>query len=197
MRHNQNARRGSRGRSGGGGHHHSGGNTHSSHHNNNPGRRVNPRVQVFDSNGPEVRIRGTAYQINEKYVTLARDATAAGDRVLGESYLQHAEHYQRFINEMSEEFGQQPFNNPQGQQQQQPHVSHFPQTEELQNGAPAVSQPDGEANGHDANGSAIPASAEEQQQPRQERRHQRHGGNQRSNVGAAAVATPADEPDAG
>lgn len=57
-----------------------------------------PRMQVFDSNGPDVRIRGTAHQVAEKYMTLAKDATSMGDRVLAESYLQHAEHYQRVIN---------------------------------------------------------------------------------------------------
>lgn len=57
------------------------------------------RTQVFDSNGPEVRIRGTAYQIQEKYMALAKDAASSGDTVLAESYLQHAEHYQRVINE--------------------------------------------------------------------------------------------------
>lgn len=57
----------------------------------------NNRNQVFDSNGPDVRIRGTAHQIVEKYATLAKDAASAGDRVLAESYLQHAEHYQRVI----------------------------------------------------------------------------------------------------
>ena len=61
--------------------------------------------RVFDSNGPDVRIRGTAFQIVEKYVALAKDANAAGDRVLSESYLQYAEHYQRMINEWNEEFG--------------------------------------------------------------------------------------------
>lgn len=61
--------------------------------------------RVFDSNGPDVRIRGTAFQIVEKYVALAKDANASGDRVLSESYLQYAEHYQRMINEWNEEFG--------------------------------------------------------------------------------------------
>ena len=66
--------------------------------NNNGNRRGNHnRMQVFDSNGPEVRIRGTAYQVVEKYLTMAKDAASAGDRVLSESYLQHAEHYQRII----------------------------------------------------------------------------------------------------
>ncbi len=57
----------------------------------------NNRAKVFDSNGPEVRIRGTAFQICEKYETLAKDARSSGDVVLAESYMQHAEHYQRMI----------------------------------------------------------------------------------------------------
>lgn len=65
------------------------------------GRRGNSnnRAQVFDSNGPDVRIRGTAHQVHEKYMALAKDSAAAGDEILAESYLQHAEHYQRIINE--------------------------------------------------------------------------------------------------
>ncbi|MCB1530781.1 MAG: DUF4167 domain-containing protein [Rhodospirillales bacterium] len=57
------------------------------------------RMPVFDSNGPDVRIRGTAHQICEKYVALAKDAASSGDAILSESYLQHAEHYQRTINQ--------------------------------------------------------------------------------------------------
>ena len=52
----------------------------------------NNRTQVFDSNGPDVRIRGTAHQIHEKYAALAKDAAGVGDRILEQSYLQHAEH---------------------------------------------------------------------------------------------------------
>ena len=65
-------------------------------------RGNNNRMQVFDSNGPDVRIRGTAHQIHEKYVALAKDANSSGDRILAESYLQHAEHYQRVINAWNE-----------------------------------------------------------------------------------------------
>jgi len=54
--------------------------------------------RAFDSNGPDgVKIRGHAQHVFEKYQQLARDASAAGDRVLGENYLQHAEHYFRLI----------------------------------------------------------------------------------------------------
>lgn len=60
----------------------------------NGGRR-NAHRQSFDSNGPNVRIRGTATQIYDKYVALARDAASSGDRVLAENLLQHADHYFR------------------------------------------------------------------------------------------------------
>ncbi len=115
MRHNQNGRR-FRGRNNNNG---NGGGQNHHHHNNGGQRRINPRVQTFDSNGPDVRIRGNAIQINEKYLTLARDAQGAGDRVLAESYLQHAEHYQRMLNEMTEEY-----NRHQAQFQQQPNNHH-------------------------------------------------------------------------
>lgn len=126
MRHNQNARR-VRGRGNGGGHNHNSSHHHS-HHSNQQNRRVNPRVQIFDSNGPDVRIRGNAYQITEKYQTLAKDAASAGDRVLAESYLQHAEHYQRFINEMTEEFNQ--YNQQMAAQQAQQPTFDQPQQQQ-------------------------------------------------------------------
>ncbi len=56
--------------------------------------------RALDSNGPEVRIRGTANQIYDKYTALARDASSSGDRIKAESYLQHAEHYFRMIRSM-------------------------------------------------------------------------------------------------
>lgn len=65
----------------------------------NLGRKPsNNRNQTFDSNGPSVRIRGNAFQVHEKYLTLARDAYASGDRVMAENYFQHAEHYYRIVN---------------------------------------------------------------------------------------------------
>lgn len=60
------------------------------------------RHQTFDSNGPEVRVRGNAWQVFEKYQSLARDARGLGDRVLAENYLQHAEHYFRVIEAINE-----------------------------------------------------------------------------------------------
>lgn len=60
------------------------------------------RHQTFDSNGPDVRIRGNAWQVHEKYLALARDAAASGDRVMSENYMQHAEHYFRIISQIQE-----------------------------------------------------------------------------------------------
>ncbi len=93
MRQGQQNRRG-RGRNNnrkGGGHHH------------------NPLSRSFESNGPDVKIRGTPAHIAEKYIALARDAQSSGDPVLAENYLQHAEHYSRIIMAYREQL------NPQGE----------------------------------------------------------------------------------
>jgi hypothetical protein len=64
------------------------------------GRRGNQNVrnQTFESNGPEGRIRGTAQQVLEKYLALARDAASAGEHIQAEAFYQHAEHYFRLLN---------------------------------------------------------------------------------------------------
>ena len=53
--------------------------------------------RVFESNGPDVKIRGNPAHIAEKYIQLARDAQASGDPISAENYYQHAEHYYRLI----------------------------------------------------------------------------------------------------
>jgi hypothetical protein len=72
----------------------------------------NPLTRVYESNGPDVKIRGTASHVAEKYVQLARDAQASGDPVGAENYFQHAEHYFRLIAAAQEQFRQ---NQPNGQ----------------------------------------------------------------------------------
>jgi Domain of unknown function (DUF4167) len=64
---------------------------------NNNRKGPNPLSRTYESNGPDVKIRGTAHHIGEKYLQLARDAQTGGDPVMAESYLQHAEHYFRLI----------------------------------------------------------------------------------------------------
>ena len=65
--------------------------------NNNNRKGPNPLTRSYESNGPDVKVRGTAQHIAEKYLQLARDAQSSGDPVMAESYLQHAEHYFRLI----------------------------------------------------------------------------------------------------
>ena len=74
---------------------------------NDGGRRgQNPMTRVFESNGPDIKIRGTASHVAEKYVQLARDARSSGDPVAAENYYQHAEHYFRLIAAAQEQFRQ-------------------------------------------------------------------------------------------
>jgi hypothetical protein len=109
MRPGQNKR--SRGRNGGGG----GGGPH---HGNRP--RLPHRIQTFDSNGPNVKIRGNAYQVFERYLALAREAAASGDRIAAENLYQHAEHYFRVMNA-----------NGEGQNQGQPRPMMTPADTEM------------------------------------------------------------------
>lgn len=67
--------------------------------NNNNHNHGNHGNRSFDSNGPEVKVRGNASQVHEKYTTLARDAASSGNRVKAENLRQHAEHYLRIANE--------------------------------------------------------------------------------------------------
>ena len=65
-------------------------------------QQIPNRSQTLDSNGPNVKIRGTPHQIFERYVALAREASTSGDRVAAESLYQHAEHYFRIMNAANE-----------------------------------------------------------------------------------------------
>lgn len=81
---------------------------------NRSNKGPNPLTRSYESNGPDVKIRGTAQHIAEKYTQLARDAQSSGDPVAAENYLQHAEHYFRIIaaaqEQLREQFGyQRPF----------------------------------------------------------------------------------------
>ena len=81
--------------------------------NNNNRKSHNPLARSFESNGPDVKIRGTPAHIAEKYLTLSRDAQSSGDPVLAENYLQHAEHYTRIIMAYRDQL-QQPGDMPNG-----------------------------------------------------------------------------------
>ncbi len=132
-----------------------------------------PRAHSYDSHGPDVRIRGNAPQIYDKYVTLARDATASGDRIAAEGYYQFAEHYFRIMNDSTDPRrpAQQP---PRGDQQQpasepvppppeqeQPQVEWPQQLDGAVGEAPSASEQPGES------ASAAPAAAEDETPRRQ------------------------------
>lgn len=87
--------------------------------NSNNRRGQNPLTRVYESNGPDIKIRGTASHVAEKYVQLARDARSSGDPVAAENYYQHAEHYFRIIAAAQEQFRQ-------NQPQQQPRLDTDP-----------------------------------------------------------------------
>jgi hypothetical protein len=119
--------------------------------NNTPHRKSqNPLTRVYESNGPDVKIRGTASHIAEKYIQLARDSQSSGDPVAAENYYQHAEHYFRLIAVAQEQFRQQ---NPYYNNQQNPQGQSTPQ------GAADDNYDDGEDDGQPFLGQNEPGFA--------------------------------------
>ena len=113
---------------------------------NNNGGGFNPN-RTYDSSGPEIKIRGSASHVYEKYLQLARDANSSGDRIMAENYLQHAEHYYRIMAaaaaQQAQYAAQQAAQNPQGQHnQQQPQQAGQPQMQP-QNSGPSFSLTEG------------------------------------------------------
>ena len=112
--------------------------------NNGGGGGFNPN-RTFDSSGPEIKIRGSASHVYEKYLQLARDANSGGDRVMAENYLQHAEHYYRIMAaaaaQQAQYAAQQAAQNPQAQQPQngQPHQQGNAQPQQPQTGGSGAS----------------------------------------------------------
>ena len=102
------------------------------------GKGPNPLTRSYESNGPDVKVRGTAQNIAEKYLQLGRDAQATGDHVQAESYFQHAEHYFRLIAAAQEQFrlqnpGYRGFDQTEGEgdegDDEQPSMASGPQVE--------------------------------------------------------------------
>ena len=95
------------------------------------------------SSGPEVKIRGSASHVYEKYLQLARDANSSGDRIMAENYLQHAEHYYRIMAataaQQAQYQAQQAAQNPQ-QNPQNPGQQHQPQMQGQPQAGPRVRQ---------------------------------------------------------
>ena len=100
-------------------------------------RRSGPptRNHTFDSNGPDIRIRGNAHQVHEKYMNLAREASTNGEVVLAEGYFQHAEHYYRILSTFTDDNNSDPNRNRnQNNTNNQPNSSLPPQQTEKSSG---------------------------------------------------------------
>jgi hypothetical protein len=152
----------------------------------------NPLARSYESNGPDVKIRGTAAHIAEKYMSLARDALASGDLISAESYFQHAEHYNRIIMAAQQQYGTQ----------------HGAQQGEGPNGG--YRQPRWSADGADDDGSefdsgpsmggADDARGFGQEQPQPQSQPQRRSGNggdhssREGNGSDAGETAPSEEP---
>ena len=125
------------------------------------------RNHVFDSSGPDLRIRGTSQQLFEKYLQLGRDATSVGDRVMAEGYFQHAEHYFRILNAMNQAAQQQGQSQAQAAQQGQNGGPQQGNQQRRHHGEPAAlgggGTDEGEAPGYGdtspSDGREIPISA--------------------------------------
>ena len=145
----------------------------------NPRRPNNgPRTQVFESNGPDTRIRGTVNQVLEKYLALARDASSSGDYVSAENYFQHAEHYFRILSanggahgglqRIPGQPGQGPApqhaQHPQHPQQRQPGEQGRPQGQPQHQPQHQPQAGHGAGQPQGGNGSSTPAAAPEDEE---------------------------------
>ena|ERR1700742_2917599 len=127
------------------------------HNNGGGGGGFNPN-RTFDSSGPEIKIRGSASHVYEKYLQLARDANSGGDRVMAENYLQHAEHYFRIMaaqqaqqaqyqaQQAAQNPNRQPGEQPGGGQQPQPQPGSAPSFSLTEGGQDEEEGEDAEAN---------------------------------------------------
>ena len=126
--------------------------------------------RVFESSGPEGKVRGTPQQVIEKYLQLARDAQLSNDRVAHENFLQHAEHYTRMLGEAMRELGQQNGQNGDDQNQRRDDNGYG-------------DQPRSNGDGGDAEGrysdSGLVDTPEQRAQPRQDQRFERNDRSQR------------------
>jgi hypothetical protein len=152
-------------------------------------RGHNPLTRVYESNGPDVKIRGTAHHIAEKYLQLARDAQTSGDPVAGEGYLQHAEHYFRLIATAQAQFA------PQQHQQHNPNQPQQPYQRPDMESRDDFEDDGDDAGGPDPQGQPYPSAPPQQmQQPVQQPRPQHQNQPQQNYQGYQQQQPRNDEP---
>ena len=162
----------------------------------------NPLTRSYESNGPDVKVRGTAQHVAEKYMTLARDALSSGDSVAAENYFQHAEHYNRII--MTAQAQQNAARDEERRQQvaangqsDQPSVENSQPTPTTGD-EPQPSMGDVPVNGASSNGSAAAdengdaRNQDEQPRPRRRRPPSKPRTRASENDDVEAKAKPAD-----
>ncbi len=179
----------------------------------NGGRKhVNPLSRSYESNGPDVKVRGNAAHIAEKYLQLARDAQSSGDSVMAENYLQHAEHYFRIVASAQQQMNPRPDGQPQPEddfdddieinsrfaspQQHQPQQQQPQQDEaegETAEAPAAAAEQDGEAQPQQAEGQ--PGDGRKPRERRPRRRRTQGGGDGNGNGGDPSGAPQPDVPD--
>ncbi len=176
--------------------------------NNNGGRKHgNPLSRSYESNGPDVKVRGTASHVAEKYLQLARDAQASGDSVMAENYLQHAEHYFRIISAAQAQQGMR--NDQSGQSVEEddfdddfpPMNDRFSSPEPRQNAQQQQSEPQSQsaAAANDGNaaapeGAAAQAEGDAPQAEGEPRRVRERRPRRRSRGGGETSGDPANAP---
>ena len=168
----------------------------------NRNRGHNPLTRVYESNGPDVKVRGTAHHIAEKYVQLARDAQSSGDPVTAEGYLQYAEHYFRLIAAAQAQFAQQNPHQPQ-QPYQRPDMEGGEDYEESESGGdeaggnPNAQPYAGGAPGQQPQPQYRPQQPQQQPQPNFQGYPQHRGGDQNQGTGLPAFITGGGAPQPG
>ncbi len=166
------------------------------------GRKVhNPANRSYDSNGPDVKIRGNAAHIAEKYSTLARDAQVSGDRIASENYLQHAEHYNRIVAASQAHTQQQQLQQQQAQAQQAAASAPQPAANgqepdavtEAETTAPVPVIEKTSTQSDDANINEEEAPKAKSSKPRPSRRRSPSGRNGSGSRNKSAAAAPSDD----
>ncbi|WIY52532.1 DUF4167 domain-containing protein [Devosia sp. YIM 151766] len=163
----------------------------------NGGRKhVNPLSRNYESNGPDVKVRGNAAHVAEKYLQLARDAQSSGDSVMAENYLQHAEHYFRIVSS-----AQQALNPREGQVSEEVDFDDDVSDVNSRFSSPQPAQPVQQSNENEGEtaeapapqpaeeGEAAPADGEQTARKPRERRPRR-----RRPAGGEGAADPAEAP---
>lgn len=159
----------------------------------------NPLTRSYESNGPDVKVRGTAQHVAEKYMSLARDALSSGDSVAAENYFQHAEHYNRIImtaqaqaqqnSARDEERRQQTAAN--GQEEQPIVVTGDEPQPSIEDASMKSATP--QRNGSEPSDNESGPSFEEQPKPRRRRSPNRPRPPKSDDIGASDAASTAPE----